>query len=128
MKERRKHVRADADWCIRYRLIAKSKKNYLSSTLQGTIINVSTGGLCVLTSDPLEVGSELEIEMLVARDGRHSLARRSVATGEVLEVTPAPDGKYKVRVKFHGLGAQDEALIHGEIKRKLNVEGKRRAA
>lgn len=124
MKERRKHVRANAAWRIRYRIIDGATHKYLPAVFRGESKNLGCGGMLLATDEKLEPGADLDFETMLESDSG-DVCRRITASGRVLETREAGavDGhRYVVRVQVTGIDSLDKELLTRSIQRRVLPE------
>jgi hypothetical protein len=121
MIERRKYVRAQAAWRVRYRLIDTATGRYLTAMYQGESKNVAAGGLLLGTDEKLQPGSALEFETMLESD-KGEVCRRVVASGCVLDTreSGSQDGfAYLSRVQVTGMNPIDRELLSRSVARRI---------
>ena len=61
MLKKRKFPRVDENWKLKYRIL--EKQTVQGSPIESMALNVSGGGICFTSRDPVEVGSLMALEM-----------------------------------------------------------------
>lgn len=96
-EERRRHKRFLEDVRVRYRDLEG-----VEPSAWGQTRDLSLGGLCLATSEPVALGAHLALEVHVARETAPILA-----LGRVVRVVEDPAAESVVGIEFLWIGAED---------------------
>lgn len=121
-EEQRRHSRIPVDTAVRYYVIGGTgRPSY--ELKSGVNRDASCGGVRLQVDDPIQVGSQLELEILLpVRKG--SMVRRHVAVrGKVvrLDEHPGSEHPYSVGVAFTAYDEEDSVLLEAYL-RSLEAE------
>lgn len=100
-EERRRHKRFLEDVRVRYRDLEG-----LEPSAWGRTKDLSLGGLCLATPEPVSLGAHLALEVHIARETSPILA-----LGRVVRVVEEPDDEGVVGIEFLWIGEEDRANL-----------------
>lgn len=108
-EQQRDSFRLDVLLDLTYQLLPEEDKEYILSALphyKGTILNLSMGGMCMISSKRLPKGSHLKLKFELVNT-------ELLLTGEVLYIGEKnATGSYTHRIKFIYLELQDENILN----------------
>lgn len=103
---------------LKWRVIVNGPQT--GPTMRGLQLNISGGGICFLSNDPVPEGKMVALELQLP-----GFPSAILAMGKVVWSKPAPDapGEFEIGAEFHWIGwdsaaAQEQVLNY--IRRKLN--------
>lgn len=119
MEERRKFVRIDAAWPVKFKILQSGEEKDSSRTT-----NVSAGGVRFYTNAVLNEGAVLELEMLIPADSVPIFSTGRVAwQGKVVWCRESDHkGKWplEVGVEFTDMDAYDRERLQAYINKHVN--------
>lgn len=103
----RQYVRLPAAWPVKFDLGASTQELRVTETT-----DVSAGGVALLVSEPVPIGSTLHLEV-------HSppLGRTVQAEGRVLRCQPAGREGYELGIRFVRIDPKDQADLNEAIQK-----------
>jgi hypothetical protein len=100
-EERRRHKRFFEEVRVRYRDLEG-----VEPSAWGRTRDLSLGGLCLSTAEPVALGAHLALEVHIARETSPILA-----LGRVVRVVDVPDDEGTVGIEFLWIGEEDRANL-----------------
>ncbi len=100
-EERRRHKRFLEDVRVRYRDLEG-----VEPSAWGRTKDLSLGGLCLATDEPVSLGAHLALEVHIAQETAPILA-----LGRVVRVVEEPDEEGVVGIEFLWIGEEDRANL-----------------
>ena len=101
-EERRRHKRFLEEVRVRYRDLEG-----VEPSAWGRTRDLSLGGLCLSTAEPVPLGAHLALEVHIARETSPILA-----LGRVVRVIEPPDEEGSVGIEFLWIGEEDRANLY----------------
>lgn len=121
MDERRKFVRLNAAWPVKFKITGSSKSGERTRTL-----NVGLGGVRFYTNAVLEIGTILELELFIPADSLPVFSRgRVVWQGRVVwrrELPEKDKWPLEIGVEFVGMDSYDLERLKDYIDNRIKKE------